>query len=190
MNKMFKIRGKKVNLRTLVQSDIEDYKRWEDPDLEAWKYDGPWYGADTSGMAERVEKVFLDGQEPPYKRLEIETVEGKHIGWITVRQPRNDPHMTEFGIDITEADFCNRSPGTEAVYLWLDYLFREREFTRIGFSTWDGNKRMIAVGKKLGFVEEARIRRGCRVEGRFYDRIKMGILKEEWEAMKKNLNTN
>ena len=41
---------------------------------------------------------------------------------------------------------------------------------------------MLGVGKKLGFIEEARIRKSCFVKGEFYDRISKGILRDEWEA--------
>jgi RimJ/RimL family protein N-acetyltransferase len=72
--------------------------------------------------------------------------------------------------------------GTEAFSLWIDYLFREMDLTRIGFTTWQGNTMMLGLGRKLGFAEEARIRRSCLVNGKFYDRISMGVLREEWEA--------
>jgi RimJ/RimL family protein N-acetyltransferase len=39
---------------------------------------------------------------------------------------------------------------------------------------------MIRVGRKLGFQVEARIRNGCEVEGKLYDRVKLGILRSEW----------
>jgi len=70
--------------------------------------------------------------------------------------------------------------------LWIDYLFTERELTRIGFTTWEGNKSMLKIGKKLGFIEEARIRKSCFINGVFYDRIKMGILRDELELKKKH----
>lgn len=181
MNCSFKIEGKNVNLRTIIEPDLIDYKRWSDPNLEAWKYDGPWYKTDYRDMSVGRKKCFASDQIPPFSKLEIETNKGIHIGWVTVYYKKNDIHLIEIGIDIVESEYCNKGLGTEAMYLWIDYLFKERSFSRIGFSTWDGNKRMIAVGLKLGFIEECRIRRGCQVEGKFYDRIKMGILKEEWE---------
>ena len=181
----FKIKGKKVNLRTIVESDISDYERWSDPNLEAWKYDGPWYNNDVSGMAAGKKKRLADAHKPPYRNLEIETNKGIHIGWVNVYCKENDPHMHEIGIDIVESEYWNKGLGTEALKLWMGYLFRERGLTRIGFSTWDANKRMITVGRKLGFIEEGRIRKGCEVNGRFYDRVKMGILKEEWDEFKK-----
>ena len=41
-----------------------------------------------------------------------------------------------------------------------------------------------AVGpvSKLGFTEEARIRRARRVGGEYYDRMVYGVLREEWQG--------
>ena len=179
----FRIEGTSVILRTAVPADLDDYARWSDPNLKAWQYDGPWYHSGDKGQATRKRTVDLE-QTPPYKRLEIETREGVHLGWLVVYQKDNDPHMTEIGIDIVEEAYWEKGLGTEALFLWVDYLFRERGLTRIGFSTWVGNQRMIAVGLKLGFAEECRIRNGCEVGGKFYDRIKMGILREEWDNVR------
>ena len=40
---------------------------------------------------------------------------------------------------------------------------------------------MIRVGKKLGMQMEARIRKVRYYEGVYYDSIRMGILRGEWE---------
>ena len=93
----------------------------------------------------------------------------------------DDPHATAVGIVIQEENQWRKGIGTEALALWIDYLFKALDLTRIGFTTWQGNPMMLGLGKKLGFVEEARIRRSCFVKGRFFDRISMGILREEWE---------
>jgi len=183
MRPEFIITGRRVNLRTMVLSDLDDYRRWDDPEIKAWYFDGPWYGQ-RAVPSERARKRFEEHQKPPYTCLEIETSEGAHIGFVIVHHREVDPHMTEVGIDIIDEGHWNRGLGTEALSLWIDYLFKEWKFTRIGFSTWSGNPRMIAVGSKLGFVREACIRNGCCVEGKFYDRIKMGVLRSEWERQK------
>lgn len=36
------------------------------------------------------------------------------------------------------------------------------------------------LSQKLGFKEEARFRNTSNVDGRYYDSIGMGILREEW----------
>jgi RimJ/RimL family protein N-acetyltransferase len=42
---------------------------------------------------------------------------------------------------------------------------------------------MIKAAEKVGMQEEARIRKARTVEGKYYDAIKMGVLREEWEAL-------
>lgn len=41
---------------------------------------------------------------------------------------------------------------------------------------------MIRVGEKLGMQLEARIRKVRYYDGVYYDSIRMGMLREEWEA--------
>ena len=187
MNYDFQIKGKLINLRTTRWADLDDYERWKSSDLKAWQFDGPWYKRKDNSAVINWRKKWLDGdRKPPYPFLEIETKGNIHIGWVVVYYHEDDPHMPEIGIDIPEDSYWGKEMGTEALYLWIDYLFSERKFTRLGFVTWEGNKAMIRVGEKLGFIEEARTRKSCEVNGIFYDRIKMGILRSEWEERKKH----
>ena len=56
------------------------------------------------------------------------------------------------GIDICESDSWGRGIGTEALKLWIGYLFSNLEIDTVGIGTWSGNERMIRCGEKLGFV--------------------------------------
>jgi RimJ/RimL family protein N-acetyltransferase len=179
-----KIEGKFVILRPLESTDIADYERWNDPNLKAFEYDGPWYNEDLTRLIETRKRRLSKGYGPPYHTLEVDTKDGRHIGWVNAYYDKQDPHKTEIGISILEDKLWNRGIGTDAFSLWIDYLFRELNLTRIGFTTWQGNPMMIKIGAKLGFIEEARIRQSCFVNGQFYDRISMGILKDEWDARK------
>ncbi|MEX0417839.1 GNAT family N-acetyltransferase, partial [Bacillus sp. C30] len=69
----------------------------------------------------------------------------------------------------------------EAYKLWIDFLFRSTELHRLGMSTWSGNIRMMKVAEKMGMKEEARIRQARMVDSKYFDAIKMGILRKEWE---------
>lgn len=48
-------------------------------------------------------------------------------------------------------------------------------------STRSGNERMMHVAEKLGMRVEARISDARIVDGKYYNTIKMGILRSEWE---------
>jgi RimJ/RimL family protein N-acetyltransferase len=178
----FVLPGRLVRLRPTVESDLADYARWNAPGLKAWKFDGPWYGWSLDNVVERRRKWLAGDRQPPYHHLEIDDDDRGHAGWVTAYVHSNDPHMTEAGIAIVDDSLWNRGLGTEAFGLWIDYLFPAFNLTRLGFSTWSGNPGMIRVGEKLGFVVEGRIRNGCEVRGRFFDRVKMGLLRDEWQA--------
>jgi RimJ/RimL family protein N-acetyltransferase len=183
----FVIPGQRVNLRTLVESDLADYERWYTHDYKAWEFDAPYLGHGLGKTLENRRK-WLDGdRQPPFRRLEIETKEHRHIGWVNIyRVTAVDVHMIEAGIDIIEDELWNQGLGTEALRLWVDYVFEAHNLARLGVATWSGNPRMVRVAEKVGFQVEGRIRNGCEVKGRFYDRIKLGVLRSEWEAGRKS----
>jgi RimJ/RimL family protein N-acetyltransferase len=178
------IPGRRVNLRTTVESDIGDYERWNTPDLKAWEFDAPYLGGSLDKVIEGRRKWLAGERKPPYSRLEIETTDHRHVGSVSIYGKSGDLHMTEAGIDIVEDELWNQGLGTEAFGLWVDYVFTAHNLARLGAATWSGNPRMVRVAEKLGFKVEGRIRNGCEVKGRFYDRIKLGILRSEWEARK------
>ena len=53
---------------------------------------------------------------------------------------------------------------------------------RLDFRTWSGNHGMQAIGRRLGFREEARFRMARIVDGDYHDGLGFGVLRTEWEA--------
>lgn len=95
----------------------------------------------------------------------------------------------ELGIVIHEAHNWGNGIGTKSLKLWVEHIFNTLPTVRVGLTTWSGNERMIRVGEKLGMKMEARIRKVRYYEGNYYDSIRMGILREEWEVLKASNNT-
>ncbi|WP_259418101.1 GNAT family N-acetyltransferase [Bacillus toyonensis] len=77
-----------------------------------------------------------------------------------------------------DKNYWNGGYGTEAYKLWIDFLFRSTELHRVGMSTWSENIRMMRGAEKMGMKEEARM-----VGSRYFDGIKMEILRKEWEQV-------
>jgi RimJ/RimL family protein N-acetyltransferase len=59
---------------------------------------------------------------------------------------------------------------------------------RIGLTTWSGNQRMIRCAEKLGMKLEGRLRKCRFYNGEYYDSIRMGVLREEWDNLWNNNN--
>jgi RimJ/RimL family protein N-acetyltransferase len=177
------IKGSKVILKPVEKEDLPIY--WniiygeEDPEFKKW--DAPYFPlkrVDFSTFEKAMNKKIEKGLDS--QRLIV--VEGKIIGSVTFYWEHEPSNWMELGIIIYLPEYWNGGYGTEAIKLWSDYLFQNYEnIPRIGYTTWSGNKRMIQVGKKLGMQEEARIRKARYYNGEYFDSVKMGILREEWE---------
>lgn len=115
MSGEFRLLGKKVSLRPTTMRDMDDYRRWNDPTLKSFQFDGPWYKNDYfSKLIEIRTKKVEQGLKSPYRFLEIYTLTGEHIGWLNAYHSKNDPHATAVGITIKEDQYWGRGMGTEA----------------------------------------------------------------------------
>ena len=177
-------KGELVIIRTHIETDRPHYQRWQT--------EGEWRAFDAPWERNKVEKKQNHGDQKkqlpikeetgPNRMAVIATLENKPLGWVNRYRFRDNPLIWFIGIDICEDDFLNRGYGTEALRLWVDYLFANSEYHKLCLDTWSFNPRMARVAEKIGFVSE-----GCQREMQFWqgewlDLLHFGMLREEWEA--------
>lgn len=113
-------------------------------------------------------------------RLAVE-INGELIGMVSYYWEHEPSKWLEMGIVLYDPKSWGKGYGLTILKAWINYLFDHLPIVREGFATWSGNKRMIRLGEKLGMKMEARIRRMRYWQGEYYDSIRMGLLREEWE---------
>ncbi len=111
----------------------------------------------------------------------IITVNEEVIGTVGYYWEHEPSKWLEMGIIIYKPIYWSGGYGTKAFRLWINHLFQNMPLVRVGYTTWSGNERMIKVGEKLGMQMEARIRQVRYYNGYYYDSIRMGLLRTEWE---------
>jgi RimJ/RimL family protein N-acetyltransferase len=126
-------------------------------------------------------KRFMNGLTTPRTCAIIAVIENKPLGWVNRYVEKRFPDSWLVGIDICEDEYLNRGIGTEALRLWVDYLFANSDIHRIGFATYSFNPRMRRVAQKLGFTYEGTDREIIRWQNKWVDRLHFGILRQEWE---------
>lgn len=90
----------------------------------------------------------------------------------------------EVGVCIYDPEYWNKGISTIALTRWIDHLFEHvTELPHIGFTTWSGNKGMMRVGEKVGLSLEGRIRKVRYWQDQYWDSIKYGVLREEWNSL-------
>ena len=87
------------------------------------------------------------------------------------------------GIGIGEREFWGKGYGTDAMGLILRYAFTELNLRRVSLNVFEFNQRALRSYEKAGFQLEGRQRQFIQREGRRWDLVYMGILREEWLAL-------
>ena len=182
------VSGKRVILRDRQPSDVESYLHWQTHG--EWRlYDAPWENEQvprTDEEEEAFRERFLEKcrQELPVprKRATIVTLEGELLGWVNRYGNERFPDVYLVGIDICEDAYLNQGIGTEALGLWVDYLFANSDVHRIGLDSWSFNGRVMRVAEKVGFVLEGAERELMQWQGERLDLVHFGMLRKEWKS--------
>ncbi|GAA4870172.1 GNAT family protein [Kitasatospora terrestris] len=178
------LEGDLVRLRALRADDAEHHLRWRnDPEVVRWAAAGdPCFGPVTAeGLAIAFESML---RLVPLKEavLTIEDrTDGRPIGMADYRDL--DPYggAATLGVTIGERAYWGRGHGSQALALLVDHLFGAYPLRRLELDTWSGNERALRAFTRLGFQEEGRRRQAVQLAGHYYDRVLLGLLREEWK---------
>jgi RimJ/RimL family protein N-acetyltransferase len=88
------------------------------------------------------------------------------------------------GLGIGETEYWGRGYGTDVMNILLRFAFIEINLRRVTLTVFEYNPRAIRSYEKAGFQHEGRLRQVLNKEGKRWDMVFMGILREEW--MEKN----
>jgi RimJ/RimL family protein N-acetyltransferase len=126
-------------------------------------------------------KSYFEKNEDRYAFI-IQTLEdGKEIGLIELQNidwPSGDAFI---GIGLGVRETWGQGYGTDAMNILLGYAFREVGLKRVSLTVFEYNPRAVRSYEKAGFQHEGRLRQALNRDGRRWDILFMGILREEWE---------
>jgi RimJ/RimL family protein N-acetyltransferase len=96
---------------------------------------------------------------------------------------RPEDRHAELGIMIGEKEYWNRGYGTDAVGTLVRFAFEQMNLNKVTLGVFEFNERAQAVYQKLGFVVEGRAREDYYQDGRYWDIIRMSVLRREYDAL-------
>lgn len=184
------IEGKKIKLRDWILADVEKFREWQKPGQRWQELDGPYYRSnvdESAQLAAKLQTQIENGDFPnPRARLVIADIHTNAlIGTVSSYWESKETNWLCIGITIYDSSRWGQGIGAEAMGLWIDYLFASHpEIVRLDMRTWSGNEGLIRLAKKLGFTQEACFRKARIVDGKHYDGLGFGILREEWRGLK------
>jgi len=167
------------------------YKWWNDGQMMAHAT----FPFGTMQSKESIRKNILSEIEnyaifPDNKRFIICKIDNlEPIGEMNYSGWNKRNQSCEFGIKVCETCEQGRGYGKDALYHFVDFLFRSLNLNKIELTSMLDNKRAHNLYRQLGFKEIGIIRDGHfdSRTGSFSDVIYMDILKREWLQMKNGI---
>ena len=101
-----------------------------------------------------------------------------------------DNKNAEWGVYIGDNHFRGIGLGSRILITLINYVFDEIKFNRMHTRVLANNSSALKLYEKLGFQKEGILRKHLYRDGEYLDIVIMGILKEEWNAIKAGFTSN
>jgi RimJ/RimL family protein N-acetyltransferase len=172
--------GDLVRLRAIEPDDWEHFYRW-DQDTEAER--SGWQI--TPLQSKEAVRKWTETQasvrpEDDNVRFAIETLDRVLVGSLNVHGADTRNGTFEYGITVGR-DHWGQGYAADAIRVLLRFYFRERPYQKANATVYAFNEGSLALHRKLGFIEEGRIRRNYYTGGEYHDEFWFGITREEFE---------
>ena len=160
-----------------------NFTRWnQDTELGRFLDSDPARLLSEKKWKEWLEKDLEKGQTDEVffaiRALESDTLIG-FTGLFNLYKHHGD---TLVAIALGDRNYWGNGFGTDAMRVMLRYAFAELNLRRVGLIVFEYNPRAIRSYEKVGFIPEGRVRGAMLREGKRWDFLYMGILREEWLA--------
>lgn len=172
------IEGRLVALRRHRPDDLAALLRW---------YADPEIGRLTRYQAQPMSRLEIERffkarlLSPDALAYAIDERDGgRVVGFTTFSALDPDNGSVLYHITIGDRSAWGHGLGTEATELMLSHAFDRLGLHRVGLTVFEFNRRAIRAYEKAGFREEGRLREAIHRDGRYWDEVQMGVLREEW----------
>jgi diamine N-acetyltransferase len=176
--------SKRIVLRALEREDVKLIHKWQnDEEVMRLARSQPDHVISVEALSAELDKQ-IKGEDLMVRRYGVEEKSsGKLIGWCSIRLNSWAGRYTsaEIGLAIGEKDRWRKGYGTEVTSLLLKECFEQLNLHRASWWTYAENEGSIVLAKKMGFIEEGRLRENVFFDDQFHDTVVLGLLKKEYE---------
>ena len=180
LNDLFK--GKFIKLTAERDSDAEEMARWQENSDYLRKVDTDFALPKSSAALREYDASKRNGSknfEFRLRTLDDDTL----IGFVALHSIEWNNQACLLAIGVGNPDHRGKGYGTDALNLILRYAFYELNMNRVGLDVISYNLKAIKAYEKVGFKTEGSMRSAVLRDGKKYDRVIMGILRDEWLKM-------
>lgn len=184
MKDIFK--GDLVSLSAFDHEELgKAYAAWRrDSELDRLFDSGASVLHSAKASVDLFEKMIKDSS-PAHHYFSIRTLEDNRLlGDINLDVVNDWLGRNAFvGLGIGNRDDWGKGYGTDAMKIMLRFAFTEINLRRVTLTVFEYNPRAIRSYEKAGFRHEGRMRGALLRDGKRWDMLYMGILKEDWKEL-------
>ncbi len=175
--------GKKVRLREYRKEDIPLKMTYiNDPEISgSLTPDVPY-----PMTLHEEEKWFqsITAVSDTYK-FAIETLnDNQFIGGCSINSVDWKNSVATVGIFIGNKKYRSGGYGSDAMRVLLDFIFMQMNINKVRLTVYSYNESAIICYEKCGYKVEGILRQEIYKDGKYYDKISMGLLKAEYLSIK------
>lgn len=161
------------SLRPMTNADLEQVLQWRNhPEVRNYMY------TTHEIHPEEHRNWFKNSKTNPSIELLIYERAGRAQGFVNITRTRF-PEVADWGFYL--APDAMKGGGQALGEQALNYAFAELNIHKVCGQVVGNNDRSISFHKKLGFVEEGRLRQQHCIGDKFFDVVCFGILKADWQ---------
>lgn len=170
--------GEKIYLTAVNKESIKQLMNWRNnPDLR--KYFREYREiSDTMQESWYVNRVLNNDKQVDFEIHDIETK--KMIGHCGLYYINWVNRTAELSIYIGDEDFRGGGYGKDALKTLMNYAFKNLNLNRVWCEVFSNNE-AIQIYRKIGFVDEGKMREHHFENGQYLDSYILGLLKSEWK---------
>ncbi len=134
----------------------------------------------SNEQLDTMSEVWRYPEETPTEIVFKIEREGKTIGELTMKNLRWFNRKAELGIIIFPQE-QGKGYATDALRTVINYAFKDMNLHRLEAEVIEYNEASKKMIEKLGFKEEGRLREAKYSKGKYWDILRYGLLKDEYE---------
>lgn len=174
-------KGKKINLRGIGKEDYtERMHKWaNDPEFNRYLSHG--LKPTTVQAMERLYEDLMNKENAIFAIVDRRTE--RTIGLVGLHHFNWQVRSAEYTIHVGEKEFWGSGVASEATDFILKYAFETLNLNKVYLGVNEANKKAVKFYERKKFAHEGRLRAEIFRENRYFDSIRMSILREEYEGL-------
>lgn len=176
--------GDKIRLRGWEPADVPYEVQYDDStdQRSGWKVFPPRSSVAHKAWNEQASQAKPEGDALDVRLAIARREDDQVVGAINTHSVEQVNGTFMFGIGVAP-EHKGHGYAAEAVLLLMRYMFEERRFQKCESGLYAYNEASMALHRKLGFVQEGRLRRRAYLAGEFHDVVLFGMTIEEYREM-------